>query len=204
MPTQAGRVAHRVYDPVLRLLHAANALLIVGLAASGLVAEGLLPGAATAWLHDWHGVLGSVLIMGLAGRLVWGIVGPRHARWSDFWHPAEWRAQFARGRLFSAPARLGHHPAASPVYLVLYGLLLGLSASGLLLLASTQGHGPFAAAFGSDAALTALLADPHRIAGWLVAAFVPAHLLMMVLHARLHRHPVAQSMLNGIQYLESK
>lgn len=204
MPAQSRLVAHRVYDPVLRLLHGTNALLILLLAASGLLADGLSPGATTAWLHHWHGVLGSVLIVGLTGRLLWGIVGPRHARWSDFWHPRDWRAQFARGRLFSAPARLGHHPAASLVYLALYALLLGLAATGLLLLASTQGHGPLAAQFGWDAARTALVDAPHRIAGWLVAAFVPAHLLMMVLHARLHRHPVAQSMLNGMQYLESK
>ncbi|MEW6119809.1 MAG: cytochrome b/b6 domain-containing protein [Pseudomonadota bacterium] len=204
MPAQPRLVAHRVYDPVLRLLHGTNALLILLLAASGLVADRLSPGAVTAWLHDWHGVLGGALIVGLAGRLLWGLVGPRHARWSDFWHPTEWRTLLARGHLFRAPERLGHHPVASLVYLALYGLLLGLAASGLLLLASMQVHGPFAARFGGDAALSALLTDPHTLAGWLVAAFVPAHLLMIVLHARLHRHPVAQSMLNGMQYLESK
>ncbi|MCA1979845.1 MAG: cytochrome b/b6 domain-containing protein, partial [Thiobacillus sp.] len=134
----------------------------------------------------------------------WGWVGPRRARWGGLWHPAAWRALVSGGRLIDAPPRLGHHPTASLVYLLVYGLLAWLAASGLALLASTQAHGPFAAAFGYDAALTAQLSAPHRMAGWLVALFVPVHLAMLAVHARLHRHPVAQAMLTGVQYLESK
>lgn len=204
MPARQRRVAHRVYDPVLRLLHAVNGLLIVLLAGSGLVASGIEPGAATAWLHHWHGVLGSTLLVGLSGRLAWGIVGPRHARWRDMWHPAAWRALQTPGALFTAPNRLGHHPVASLVYLGVYLLLLGLGISGLALLAGLQGHGPLAARFGLDAAMATQLSAPHVWAGWAIAAFVPVHLLAMSLHAHLHRVPVAQGMLTGVQYLESK
>lgn len=204
MSPAATLVAQRVYDPVLRTLHGANAMLVVLLAASGLTAEFLPPGRVSAWLHHWHGIFGAMLVVGLAGRLVWGCVGPRHARWRDLWHPALWRTLFAHGRFFTAPDRPGHHPAASLAYLVVYTLLLALSASGLLLLASAQGHGPLQGPTGWDAALTALLREPHRLLGWAVAAFVPAHIAAMVLHARLHRIPVAQGMLTGVQYLESK
>lgn len=198
----AGLIGHRVYDPVLRALHAANALLVSLLAVSGLVAQALEPGALSAWLHAQHGVIGAALVVGLAGRGVWGLVGPPHARWRDLWHPAAWRA-LARGRrLFTPPARRGHHPAASLVYLGVYALLLALAASGLLLLAATAGHGPLAATFGWDAALTARWLDPHRYAGWAVTLFIGGHLAAMLLHAHVHRIPVAQGMLTGVQYLD--
>ncbi|MCA1924899.1 MAG: cytochrome b/b6 domain-containing protein [Thiobacillus sp.] len=202
--TRAGHVAHRVYDPVLRLLHGVNALLIVLLGVGGVAADSLSPGATRAWLHDTHGILGAALIVGLLGRLVWGWVGPAHARWRDLWHPADWRTELARGRLFTPPRRPGHHPVASLVYLAVYALLGVLAASGLCLLASTQGTGPLAAVCAWDARLTAWLAEPHRLAGWAVLCFVCAHLAALVLHARLHRVPVAQSMWSGVQYLEPK
>ena len=201
---RAEPVAHHVYDPVLRLLHGVNALLIVLLGMGGVAADILSPGPATAWLHATHGILGAALVAGLLGRLVWGWIGPSHARWGDLWHPAVWRTQFAQGRLFTPPERIGHHPAASLGYLLVYGLLIALAASGLALLASAQGHGPLAAGLGWDAWLSSLLRDPHRWAGWAVLAFVFVHLSALVLHARLHRTPVAQSMWSGVQYLESK
>lgn len=198
----AGLIGHRVYDPVLRVLHAANALLASLLALSGLVAQQLEPGALSAWLHAQHGVLGAALVVGLAGRGLWGLIGPPHARWGDLWHPAAWRELVRERRLFTPPARRGHHPAASLVTLGVYALLLALAASGLLLLATTAGQGPLAGMFGWDAALTARWLDPHRYAGWAITLFIAGHLAAMVLHARVHRVPVAQGMLTGVQYLD--
>lgn len=201
---RAEPVAHRVYDPVLRLLHGVNALLITLLGLGGVAADTLSPGPVTAWLHATHGLLGAALVVGLLGRLVWGWVGPAHARWRDLWHPGHWRAGLAKGRFFTRPERLGHHPTASLAYLLVYGLLAALAASGLVLLATTQGLGPLATQLAWDARLTDLLRDPHRWAGWAVLGFVFVHLSALVLHARLHRTPVAQSMWTGVQYLESK
>lgn len=200
---RAVRVAHQVYDPVLRTLHGMNALLIVLLGVSGVAADWLPPGAVTAWLHRTHGVLGAVLIVGLLGRLMWGWVGPKSARWRDLWHPAVWRRELRRGRVFTLPERAGHHPVASLGYLIVYGLLAALAVSGLALLASTQGLGPLAPSLAWDARLTAWLANPHRIAGWAVLVFVVVHLSALVLHARVHRVPVAQRMWRGEHYLES-
>lgn len=201
---RAAPAAHHVYDPVLRLLHGANAVLIVLLGLGGVVADTLSPGPATAWLHATHGVLGAALVAGLLGRLVWGWVGPADARWRDLWHPTVWRTELAKGRLFTPPQRAGHHPNASLIYLLVYGLLLALAASGLVLLASAQGVGPLAGALAWDARLGSLLRDPHRWAGWAVLGFVFLHLSALVLHARLHRVPVARSMWNDVQILEPK
>lgn len=197
-------ISHRVYDPVLRLLHGVNAILILLLLASGLWAQAIEPGALSGWLHAQHGWLGAALIVGLAGRLAWGLVGTPHARLSDLWHPAAWQDAWRSRRFFTAPPRLGHHPAASLGYLLLYGVLLALAVSGLLLLAITTGNGPFAPWLGWHAAYAALLRIPHQLAAYGVLAFVALHLAALWLHPRLHRIPVAQGMITGMQYLPAR
>ena len=204
MPSHAALTGHRVYDPVLRGLHWVNAILIVLLLATGLGAQWIEPGALSGWLHAQHGWLGAALIVGLVGRMVWGMVGTAHARLTDLWHPAAWRAIWSSRHVFSAPQRLGHHPAASLVYLLLYGVLWALVCSGLLLLAITQSHGPFAPWLGWHATYAAVLLIPHQLAAYVVLAFVLVHLAAIWLHTRLHRIPVAQSMITGVQYLPAR
>jgi len=194
----------RVYDPVLRLLHWVNALSITVLLASGLAALCLEHGQPRAWLHQWHGLFGATLITGLAARITWGLTGPQHARLMDLWQPASWRAMLESRRLFSAPERFGHHPAASLAYLIAYTLAGVLAATGLMLLAIEQGVGPFGAWLAWDAALRATPDLIHVAAAWAILGFVCLHLAALILHPLLHRVPVAQAMLTGIQYLPVK
>lgn len=192
----------RVYDPVLRLLHWVNAVLISALLISGLGAWALDPGVARGVLHQWHGLLGAALITGLAARAVWGVVGPGHARLIDMWQPATWRRLKETG-LFTH-ARFGHHPTASLAYLLAYGLMIVLSASGLMLLAIRQGSGPLQSWLGWQASLLPLPDWLHLAAAWGILAFVAIHLAALVLHPLLHRIPVAQAMFTGVQYLPEK
>lgn len=201
MQRPASLSGHRVYDPVLRLLHWVNAVLIVLLLLSGIIAQWVEPGALSGWLHRQHGVLGAALVLGLVGRLVWGLVGTPHARLSDLWHPAVWLDAWRARRFFSAPQRPGHHPAASLAYVLLYGLSLVLAVSGLLLLAVAQGIGPFASWLGWHVAYAGVLTLPHQAAAYAVLAFVVLHLAALWLHGHFHRIPVAQSMITGVQYL---
>ena len=81
-------IREKVYDPILRILHAWNGLAILLLILSSLVAETIAftPEATSLWrFHVWTGY---ALVLGLVGRIAWGINGPAHARWSALWH---WR-----------------------------------------------------------------------------------------------------------------
>ena len=71
----------RVWDPFVRLFHwgLAGAVLIAFLTEDELLE-----------LHTWAGYTALALI---GVRLVWGLIGPRHARW----------AEFVRGRVGAAP-----------------------------------------------------------------------------------------------------
>jgi cytochrome b len=194
----------RVYDPVLRLIHAWNGLLIVLLLASGQLAEFLAydwPAAGLWRLHLW---LGYGLVLGLAARLLWGLAGPEHARWRDLWHPAAWRQAVRQRAGFTAPSRPGHHPLASGVYLLLYAVLLVMAASGLALAAIDQNTGPLYAWLGHDVFSKAFYRTPHEGLQYGILAFVLVHLAALVLHERRHGVPVAQAMVSGYQYFKEK
>lgn len=192
----------RVYDPVLRLIHAWNGLLIVLLLASGQVAGALDFARPAVALWDLHLWLGYGLVMGLVARVIWGLVGPGHARWSALWHPAAWQEALGRRQYFTAPAGAGHHPLASGVYLLVYGLILAMAVTGLALAAIDQNTGPLYAWLGHDVFSKTLFRAPHEWLQYLFMAFIVVHLAALVLHEWRHGVPVAQAMVSGYQYFK--
>lgn len=82
-------------------------------------------------MHCWLGyVAAGVVIL----RVLWGFVGSRHARFSDFF-PTHLRLvhylkTLVRGQ---EPRMLGHNPAAAVMMLTLMALVLALGVTGFLL-----------------------------------------------------------------------
>ncbi|TWI12506.1 cytochrome b/b6 domain-containing protein [Aerolutibacter ruishenii] len=106
----------KVWDPLVRLFHWSLAACILG---AFLVEEG-----DTA--HRWLGYTALGLI---AFRVLWGLVGSRHARFSDWVHGPRAVATYLRERLTGrSQRRLGHNPAAAVMILV---LMAGVAAVGL-------------------------------------------------------------------------
>ncbi len=116
-PTEPQTV--RVWDPIVRLFHwsvvAACALNLT------ILDDGKLA-------HRWIGY--GVLTL-LALRLVWGVVGTRHARFRDFVPGprglAAYLGALVRGR---EPRFLGHNPAAAVMILALMALLTAIGVTG--------------------------------------------------------------------------
>ena len=193
-----------VYDPVLRLIHAWNLVTILLLEVSGLMRQWLEPGQFSSDLRQLHVSLGNALILGLVARLVWGLTGPEHARLKEFWQPESWASALRHRRLFTAPERFGHHGPATAAYIGVYGMLIGLAASGLALAAIKLGTGPFSAWLGYNITWKAAAMTPHQILAYGVIAFMALHLLALVIHQKRHGIPVAKSMVTGYQYLSEK
>ena len=129
--------AHRqikVWDPLMRIFHWS---LVVAFTVT------YLSGDEESLLHANAGyvVLGLVLF-----RLVWGLIGTRHARFSDFLYSPRRILKFAVGMVSGRhQSYLGHNPLGGVMVIALLFSLLATSWTGLLTYAA-EGKGPLAAA----------------------------------------------------------
>ncbi|MDA0369205.1 MAG: cytochrome b/b6 domain-containing protein [Proteobacteria bacterium] len=93
-------------------------------------------------LHAWAGyVVGGIVVL----RVVWGFIGPEHARFSDFlYRPGVVIGYLLalvrlRGRRY-----LGHSPAGGVMIIVLLAALAGTTGTGIWLYGAADGRGPLA------------------------------------------------------------
>jgi cytochrome b len=112
----------QVWDPFVRLFHWSLLALVLLAFATGDEAEGA------------HIAIGYTIVMLLAFRIVWGFIGPRSARFSDFVKtPLQVRKFIGESLRGTAPRSLGHNPAGGLMILALLGLLGAISATGYFL-----------------------------------------------------------------------
>lgn len=167
-----------VWDPFVRVFHWSLVACVV--LNQFVLEEGEAP-------HEWAGYLASALVV---ARLVWGFVGTRHARFSDFFPtPARLRQHLFALRQGHAAEHLGHNPLGALMMLVLMALVLSLGLTGWL-----QGTDAF---WGEDwlQELHEWLAD-----GLLLAAGL--HAAAAVVMGRLERVNLVRAMVTGVKRFE--
>ena len=119
------RLEHRriqVWDPFVRVFH--WSLVLVGILAWASAEE-------QAWLHERAGYFILVLI-GL--RVLWGLVGSHHARFSEFLRGPRQTLAYLRDLRSVRPQHyLGHNPAGGWMVVALLCAMLSTGASGALI-----------------------------------------------------------------------
>ena len=122
----------RVWDPLVRLFHWSLVLTFT---------LAYFTGEDESLVH----VYASYIVAGLlAFRLVWGVVGTRYARFSNFLYSPRRTVEYLKSMFSGAPEHYtGHNPAGGwMIFMLLVSLLLttytGLKVYGL------EGHGPLA------------------------------------------------------------
>ncbi|HVI31034.1 cytochrome b/b6 domain-containing protein [Phenylobacterium sp.] len=163
----------RVWDPLVRLFH-------WSLAASFAVAWL----TADAWedLHRWAGYAAAALIV---FRLVWGLVGPRYARFRQFVRrpgaTAAYLAAMLQGR---EPRHLGHNPAGAAMIVALLAVLGVTALTGWLYTTD--------AFWGAE-----WVEETHEAAASLMLLLVIGHIAGVTLASLRHRENLASAMLTG-------
>jgi cytochrome b len=145
----------RVWDPLVRLGHW---VLVAAFFVAYLTEDELLG------IHVWAGyIAGAIVLL----RIVWGFLGPRHARFSDFVRGPEKILAYLRDLLlFQAPRHLGHSPAGGAMVIALL-LSVGATVGTGLLGYGAEHRGPFAPFFAAGgnpslALIAPAVADEER------------------------------------------
>ena len=133
----------------------------------------------------WHRNLGYAAAALVLLRLLWAGVGPRPARFADWWPtPARLKAHCA-GLLSGRPERsLGHNPLGASMMLALWSLILGLAVTGWM--------SRLDAYWGDDA-----IKDVHAWMAHALIALVGIHVLAVLVMSRVHGENLAAAMITG-------
>ena len=177
----------RVWDPLVRVFHWTLAVSC----ATAFVVEDRLLG-----LHLWAGYLVLSLI---AIRVIWGLIGTRHARFGDFVRGPRAVLAYAREALtLRAPRYLGHNPAGGAMVVALLLSVTATGVSGLLLYGAQEFAGPLAdLAMQVSDATAHRLEDVHAFFANFTLVLVMAHLAGVVFSSLSHRENLIGAMITG-------
>ena len=132
-----------VWDPLVRFGHWG---LVAAFAVAYLSAEEEAGGPDP--LHVWGGYVVGVLVV---LRVVWGFVGPRHARFSDFVRSPIVALTYFLDLLYGRARRyVGHSPAGGAMVIALLVCLAATVVTGLIAYGE-EGKGPLAVVMVTDA-----------------------------------------------------
>lgn len=145
---------------------------------------------------DLHLLSGYTIAALLLFRLVWGVVGTRHARFRSFAVGPKRVVSYLRD-LFG-PRTLhpvGHNPAGAWAIFTMLALLLAITLSGLVVLGGEEGHGPLAGILSLETGIA--WHEPHEWLAWAMLLLVVVHLIGVAVESILHRDNLVAAMISG-------
>ncbi|HHB12360.1 MAG TPA: cytochrome B [Chromatiales bacterium] len=182
-PSDEGRV--RVWDPLVRVLHWSLAAGFFG----------------AYFTEDWETVhvwLGYAVLGIVALRVIWGFVGTRHARFTDFVRRPAVVAAYLRDLAHLRHRRyLGHNPAGGYMILALLLMVSLTGLSGIALYAAEEHAGPMAGW------VSGAWEDPLEALHEFLANFslflVVVHVLGVIVESLLHGENLVRAMWTGFK-----
>jgi cytochrome b len=144
-------------------------------------------------VHVWAGYAVGMLIV---ARIVWGLVGSRHARFSDFVYDPGTTLRYVRDLVvFRAERYLGHSPGGGAMVILLLVFLSATVVTGLVVYGADQLAGPLAGMFTKDSGEA--LEEVHKAVANITLALILAHVAAVVLASFVHRENLVRAMVTG-------
>ncbi|MEZ5924112.1 MAG: cytochrome b/b6 domain-containing protein [Hyphomicrobiaceae bacterium] len=132
-----------------------------------------------------HRLAGYVAISLIVFRVIWGLIGSRHARFRDFVRgPRKTIAYAADVMTGLAERRLGHNPAGGAMVVALLAVVGGIGITGLMMTTDRF--------FGADWVETL-----HWGLAYSLFGLIPLHIIGVVLASASHKENLVRAMLTG-------
>ena len=133
-----------------------------------------------------HMLLGGAIAFMVLLRIVWGLVGSRHARFRDFALSPRELLGYVKGQLTGGAGRYaGHNSGSSYAAVVMFALLLGLGLTGAFMGSGGE-----------------VVEEVHEVLAWAMIVVVGAHVAGIVVHSVRHKEFIARSMIDGKKQAE--
>lgn len=162
-----------VWDAPVRVFHW---LMVLSFAGAWLTAE------SERW-RQVHVTLGYTMAVLVAFRVLWGLIGTRHARFSSFVRGPAAAARYVGAALRGQPGHYtGHNPAGAIAIVGLLVLALMVTATGWADYQDLGGH---------------WLEDVHEAAASVMLGLIGVHLAGVLLGSWLHRENLVRAMITG-------
>ena len=199
----------RVWDPLVRIFHWSLVLAFTVAYLSGDEENSL-------HIYSGYAVLGLI-----AFRVIWGLIGTRYARFSDFVYSPGTVIQYLKGLAARKPKHYtGHNPAGGWMIIAMLLSLFVVSVSGLKVYAIEEGLGPLAgeppalivisAAYaddddaghrkngrGEDEAAEEFWEELHEVSSNFMLFLIFLHIAAVIVAGRLHKENFVKAMLTG-------
>jgi cytochrome b len=148
-----------------------------------------------AWF-EWHVRFGYAVLGLVAFRILWGVFGTKHARFSSFVAPPSATLRYMRCLMRGeAPSYAGHNPLGA---LMVVTLLLGLGVQASIGLFSNDeifNAGPLAGLVTKEASLAST--SWHKRGFYILATAVAIHIVAVMAHVLLKRDHLLRAMITG-------
>ena len=177
-----------VWDPLVRVFHWS---LVASFTVAYLSGEGEMLD-----LHAWSGyIIGALILF----RLLWGLVGPRHARFADFVFTPATVLAYGRDLLRGQAQRyLGHNPLGGAMVIALLLMLTLATVTGIALYGATEAAGPLAGIMrGTSHGFGEALEEVHEFFSNLTLLLVALHIGGVLVSSLLHRENLVRAMVTG-------
>ncbi|MCW8910865.1 MAG: cytochrome b/b6 domain-containing protein [Gammaproteobacteria bacterium] len=179
----------KVWDPFVRVFHWT---LVLSFMIAFVIEEDFMA------IHSFAGytVLGLILL-----RIIWGIIGTRHARFSDFIYSKETIKQFIKETLsFRAKRYIGHNPAGGAMILLMIISLLITTITGIAVYGAEEQLGPLASLFSQSHGFWGdAFEEIHEFFANFTLLLVLIHVAGVIIESMIHKENLVKSMITGMK-----